>query len=122
LGAVLALGGAVLAAHPASAVILDNGSVMIGIATDAELNDAGTMPSCGTGTYNVGIRFDATNCDGISPGCQCEGWGVAYTAGTTVKGYADISADGGAVLPCGGSSSFATDWATYDTVDTSVCN
>src|SRR5205085_1553772 len=57
LGAVLALGGAVLAAHPASAVILDNGSVMIGIATDAELNDAGTMPSCGTGTYNVGIRF-----------------------------------------------------------------
>jgi hypothetical protein len=61
---------------PNSAVIT-NGTVKLGVCKLGELNvpNAGT-PSSGTGTTSVGLRLNATNADGLSPGCLCEGWGA----------------------------------------------
>lgn len=116
--ALVALG---LFAQPVHAVILDNGVVRIGLAADAELNDdSGTTPCDGNPNVNTGIRFDATNCDGISNGCLCEGWGAAYSdPGGTVSGGANLAS--GETPPCGGSST-DTDGSTYAIIDTPFCN
>jgi len=107
-------------AHPAHAVVLDNGYVSIGLAPDAELNDpAGSTPCDNNANTNTGIRFDATNCDGISNGCLCEGWGVAYTQGAaTTSGGANLAS--GEAPPCGGSST-TTDSSTYAIIVTPYC-
>ena len=39
------------------------------------------------GTTAVGLRLNATNRDGLSPGCYCEGWGVGDSA-SGVSGWA----------------------------------
>ncbi len=54
--------------------ILDNGTVTIGINDTASLNVDGP-PSSG-GSKVVGLRFNAGNFESLSPGCDCEGWGV----------------------------------------------
>jgi hypothetical protein len=61
----------------------------------ADLNVPGGSPSSETGTTAVGLRYMPTNADSTSPGCLCEGWGVA-DARTGVTGFANESVDGGA--------------------------
>lgn len=64
--------------------IIDNGSfVQMGINSTAQLNVPGGRPSSETGTPDVGLRYIPTNGESTSPGCLCEGWGVAnFDAGT----------------------------------------
>jgi len=127
LALALAALAAVAALHHASASeILDDGTVMIGVSNDAQLNAPGGTTSC-QGSTPVGIRLDATNCDFTSAGCPCEGWGAAYTDTTgTTHGCANNSAGGcvgtGGGWPCGGSSSTVTDSMTYAIVNTTMCN
>jgi hypothetical protein len=90
------------AVYPESAIV-SNGTVQLGINPTGNLNVPGGTPSSGTGTTDVGLRYVPTNADATSPGCLCEGWGVADeespeapadpNAGTT--GYANVSSDGG---------------------------
>src|SRR5262245_39842159 len=61
--------------------IIDNGPVMLGVNPEGDLNGPGGSLSSGTsGSTTVGLRFMATNGDALSPGCLCEGWGVADAA------------------------------------------
>jgi len=85
------------AVYPESAII-SNGTVQLGINPDGNLNVPGGTPSSGEGTQYVGLRYVPTNADATSPGCLCEGWGVADgglgpNEGTT--GYANVDSDGG---------------------------
>ncbi len=67
--------------------IISNGTVMLGVVDQGQLNEAGGSPSmCGVDV--VGLRYVPHNAESTSPGCLCEGWGVA-DAGTNVYGYAD---------------------------------
>jgi chitodextrinase len=72
----------------AEGVVIDNGTVQLGVNQTGELNVFGT-PSA-QGTNYVGLRLMSTNNDSTSPGCLCEGWGVADPA-TGTTGYADIA-------------------------------
>jgi len=80
--ALAALGGALLLAEEAQAqAIIDNGVIQLGVDDYGSLNVWGgpaTGPACGFGTTAVGLRYMPTGCDATSPGCLCEGWGVAY--------------------------------------------
>ena len=57
-----------------------NGLVRLGINREGQLNVRGFDASSGTGTTTVGLRYGPTNADALSPGCECEGWGVADIA------------------------------------------
>jgi hypothetical protein len=87
------------AAYPESAII-SNGTIELGINPTGNLNVGGGTPSSGTGTTAVGLRYVPTNADSTSPGCLCEGWGVADAGGpgdpnTGTTGYANVSSDHG---------------------------
>lgn len=75
---------------PTSPNIINNGLIELGITNKGDLNVAGGTPSSGTRTSIVGLRYLPTNADGTSPGCLCEGWGVA-DAVSRVTGFADES-------------------------------
>jgi type IV pilus assembly protein PilY1 len=107
-GLLLALVGFAPGTASAQAVITNGDGVALGVNAAGELNFTDT--SSGIIPYNsggpVGVAFftdyntgaGAQWGDATSPGCLCEGWGVAGTAsGTTHSGYANISSDGGAV-------------------------
>jgi len=75
------------------ASIIGNGTVTLGINKEGHLNVPGGLPSSGSGTTFVGLRYRPTGAEGTAPGCLCEGWGVAdATSGET--GYANVSTDG----------------------------
>jgi hypothetical protein len=79
-------------AHPAHAII-SNGTIQLGVWDEGHLNVPGTVPSSGTGTTFVGLRFLPTGAEATAPGCLCEGWGAAdKTSG--VFGTADESRGG----------------------------
>jgi PKD repeat protein len=79
IAAVLAATLLVLVSDEAdSARIIDNGVIQLGVHDHGELNVWGGSRSSGTGTTAVGLRYMPTNADATSPGCLCEGWGVAY--------------------------------------------
>jgi len=59
------------------AAIIDNGVVQLGVNPEGHLGVPGGTPSSGEGTTDVGIRYLPTNAEAITPGCICEGWGVA---------------------------------------------
>jgi len=87
------------AVYPESAII-SNGTVQLGINPTGNLNVYGGTPSSGEGTTAVGLRYVATNADGTSPGCLCEGWGVADAddeggPNASVTGYANVATDHG---------------------------
>lgn len=71
--------------------IISNGVVQLGVRDFGSLNVDGGTPSNGDSTTVVGLRSVATNSDSTSPGCVCEGWGVAIV-GTGIKGGANASA------------------------------
>jgi hypothetical protein len=77
-----------------AAMIITNGTVMLGVHDFGNLNIGGGTPSNGTGsTTVVGLRYVPTNSEGTSPGCLCEGWGVA-DAGTGEFGNASFATGG----------------------------
>ena len=79
----------------APARCIDNGTILLAVNPEGELNAPdGSGSAAGQG--DVGLDFMPTNNDATSPGCLCEGWGVADAA-SGITGYANISSDGGAV-------------------------
>jgi hypothetical protein len=74
----------------APGAILNNGTVELGVFDYGNLNeDGGTSSLCGETT--VGLRYVPTAGESTSPGCLCEGWGVADgVAGDSA--YADRAA------------------------------
>lgn len=71
------------------AVCIDNGTVLLAVNPTGELNTAdGTGSAAGPG--DAGLEFLPTGNDSTSPGCLCEGWGVADPA-TGVWGGANIA-------------------------------
>jgi hypothetical protein len=81
---------------PGSGAILDNGKVQLGVVNLGDLNICCSTPSAETGTPYVGLRLDSTNDDFTSPGCTCEGWGVADASppagsGGPFSGYANTA-------------------------------
>jgi hypothetical protein len=76
---------------PTTPGVISNGTVWFGIKPFGNLNvPNGGPPSSGTATTTLGLRYLATNADAMSPGCPCEGWGVA-DAVTGVTGFANAS-------------------------------
>ncbi|HLO03933.1 MAG TPA: hypothetical protein VK191_12565 [Symbiobacteriaceae bacterium] len=73
-------GPSILAASSPGAVI-SNGTVSLGLYGESHLT-----------FNNVGLAFGGN--DSLTPGCYCEGWGVADTI-SGVTGYANESTDGG---------------------------
>ena len=59
---------------------ITNGIVRLGVKREGQLNASGFDASSGTGTTTVGLRYQLTNADALSPGCECEGWGIADVA------------------------------------------
>ena len=78
--------------------VISNGTVQLGVNAQGDLNydcvGAGDTDcpdlSAGSGEQIVGLRYVPLNLDAISPGCQCEGWGLA-DAGSGLTGSANES-------------------------------
>lgn len=71
------------------AVCIDNGTILLAVNPTGELNaDDGTGSEAGPG--DVGLHFIPTGNEATSPGCLCEGWGVADPA-TGTWGGANIA-------------------------------
>jgi hypothetical protein len=87
-----------------SGAIISNGTIELGVNPAGDLNTPGGVPSSGTGTTVVGLRYGPLNSDALSPGCLCEGWGVADGITGTV-GSADEDFGGAAGVTI---NSFAT--------------
>lgn len=68
----------------ANAAVVSNGTIQLGINPQGHIIDSPTQ---------IGINFLPTGNDGISPGCACEGWGIA-DAVSGVSGYASIDLGG----------------------------
>lgn len=65
--------------------LISNGTVQLGVKASGVLIAPGGVPSTGTHDPGVGLRLVSSGYDGISPDCDCEGWGVSNG---TVSGYA----------------------------------
>ncbi len=91
-------------AASANGAVISNGTVQLGVGKLGDLNyncsafeaSGCPDPSAEEGESTVGIRYQPLNLDAISPGCPCEGWGVA-DAGSGLTGYANQSAGDGNV-------------------------
>lgn len=71
------------------AVCIDNGTILLAVNPTGELNAYdGTGSPAGPG--DVGLEYLPTGSDATSPGCLCEGWGVADPA-TGVWGGANVA-------------------------------
>jgi len=71
------------------AVCIDNGTILLAVNPTGELNTSdGTGSAAGPG--DAGLEFMPTGNDSTSPGCLCEGWGVADPA-TGVWGGANLA-------------------------------
>lgn len=79
----------------ASAAIIDNGTIQMGVDNFGQLNVPGGTASPVSGTTVVGLRYMANNYEATSHGCLCEGWGV---------GIKDTMASGSANNDSGGAS------------------
>jgi len=72
----------------APAVCIDNGTILLAVNPTGELNTVdGTGSAAGPG--DAGLEFLPTGNDSTSPGCLCEGWGVADPA-TGIWGGANV--------------------------------
>lgn len=73
----------------APAVCIDNGTILLAVNPTGELN---TPDAAGSkaGEGDAGLEYLPTGNDATSPGCLCEGWGVADPA-SGVWGGANIS-------------------------------
>ncbi|NOX63759.1 MAG: hypothetical protein GXP42_17680, partial [Chloroflexi bacterium] len=81
-------------AQEGDGAFIDNGSIMLGVQPQGHLNVPGGPRSALLGTRIVGVRFLATNYEGVGHDRPSEGWGAA-DALSRVSGWAD--ADRGVV-------------------------
>lgn len=86
----LALAGLGATATAQADAVITNGTVTLGVNDLGHLNTPGPF-SPPSGTSIVGLRSNATASDSTSPGCLCEGWGVAI-ASLARAGFANESA------------------------------
>ena len=95
---VLALAGVESAkAATSQGAVISNGTVQLGVNDEGDLNyDCVTNADsvCPSPSHSeedvVGLRYEPLNLDSTSPGCACEGWGIA-DAGSGLTGYANQS-------------------------------
>ncbi|MCM3656686.1 hypothetical protein M3147_05405 [Agromyces mediolanus] len=74
------------------AVCIDNGTILLAVNPTGELNTPnGAGSKAGPG--DAGLDYLPTNNDATSPGCLCEGWGVADPA-SGVWGGANLDTEG----------------------------
>ena len=78
---LLGLGAALLATSPLRAqgtdgAVITNGVVSLGVDNEGQLIVPFGTPSSG-GQNRLGLRLNAGQFEALSPGCDCEGWGVA---------------------------------------------
>ena len=84
-------------AGPPTGAVVTNGTVQLGVNNTGDLNYSCTMAESGCpgpsadGTDPVGLRYVPANLDSTSPGCLCEGWGMA-DAGSGLFGSANQAA------------------------------
>ncbi|MEO6143910.1 MAG: hypothetical protein ABIP19_08030 [Dermatophilaceae bacterium] len=95
----------------ATAAVISNGLIQLGVNAAGQLNAPGTVPSSGTQTTTVGLRYLPTGADSIAPGCLCEGWGVKIvdSSGNVVAGSANESWGGARGLQVVSFTSTATE-------------
>jgi type IV pilus assembly protein PilY1 len=117
--ALSAAAGVLAASTGAQAqAIIDQGTIQLGVDTLGQLNIyKGAYPSAG-GTTPVGLRDLRTGYESTSPGCLCEGWGVADTT-NGYSGYANNSS-GTAGLTFVSFVAFGSGQANANSVATSV--
>jgi hypothetical protein len=65
--------------------MISNGTIQLGVNPTGNLIMPGGVASTGTHDRSVGLRLLSTGFDGLSPDCDCEGWGVSNG---TVSGWA----------------------------------
>lgn len=94
---LLAAGLAAATGFAQAQAIIANSEVQLGVRAFGDLNVGGGSPATGSGTTIVGLRSVRTNSDSTSPGCTCEGWGVAIRS-TGQFGAANSAAEGVANL------------------------
>lgn len=73
----------------APAVCIDNGTILLAVNPTGELNTSDATGSK-AGAGDAGLEYLPTGNDATSPGCLCEGWGVADPA-SGVWGGANIA-------------------------------
>ncbi|MFD6054958.1 hypothetical protein [Agromyces sp. NPDC060279] len=74
------------------AVCIDNGTILLAVNPTGELNTSNAAGSK-AGAGDAGLDYLPTNNDATSPGCLCEGWGVADPA-SGVWGGANLDTEG----------------------------
>lgn len=74
------------------AVCIDNGTILLAVNPTGELN-TGDATGSPAGPGDAGLDYLPTNNDATSPGCLCEGWGVADPA-SGVWGGANLDSEG----------------------------
>ncbi|MDQ0574854.1 hypothetical protein [Agromyces albus] len=74
------------------AVCITNGTVLLAVNPTGELNTSDATGSA-AGPGDAGLTYVPTGNDGTSPGCLCEGWGVADPA-SGVWGGANLDTEG----------------------------
>ena len=88
LASAIALAAFASAGAASAQAIIDNGTIQLGVDSLGQLNIFNNAyPSAG-GTTPVGLRDLRTGYESTSPGCLCEGWGVADSI-SGVSGYAN---------------------------------
>lgn len=86
---LLVTGAAALTANSASAqMIIDNGTIQLGVDSLAQLNIYNNAYYSTGGTLPVGLRDLRNGYESTAPGCLCEGWGIA-DLGSNTSGYAN---------------------------------
>jgi hypothetical protein len=74
-------------------LIVSNGTIQLGVARAGNLIVPSTVPSAQTLERRVGIRLLAGTSnafDGISPDCDCEGWGIAASKLVGATAWSDL--------------------------------
>ena len=74
------------------AVCITNGTILLAVNPTGELNTGDATGSV-AGPGDAGLEYVPTGNDSTSPGCLCEGWGVA-DPGSGVWGGADLDTEG----------------------------
>lgn len=115
----VALAASVFAAPAYAGAIIYNSNnisaatIALGVNDEGHLNFSGGVRPGNSSAMGIAYRFpDGEFYDATSPGCLCEGWGVAVTRadGQTVAGFANVAA--GTAGLTGGSFSSTTTRAT----------
>lgn len=112
----LALLVALSAPFAASAAIIDNGTIQLGVDDFGQLNVGGGVASPVSGTTTTGLRHMETGYEATAHGCLCEGWGVGIGE-TGQYGSANNSFGGADNLTLSSFGSTATTATSVVTVD-----